>query len=370
MKKRSLIAIALMSAFSGIACAQSAPTPSGVTLYGILDMPVEHLTNVGAGHDSLTRIPGLTGMVPSRIGIRGSEEITDNLRAVFTLEGGIGVDTGTTNQGGRVWGRQTFAGLAGNWGQVSIGRQYSMLFWSQTDADILGPAMFGSGSLDSYLPNARVDNTLAYRIKYAGFDAGATYSLGRDAVNANSPSGTNCAGESAVDAQACRQWSALVKYDAANWGLATAYDQIKGGPGAFAGLTSSALKDRRATVDGWYRWNALKLGAGLISRKNDANTKAPKSDLWYLGASYNVTQQFVVNAEAFRLEYHDSSDGATLYAILAAYNFSKRTALYATAGRILNDGTLALSVSNAAAGGGPAAGGAQTGTAVGIRHTF
>ena len=56
---------------------------------------------------------------------------------------------------------------------MTLGRQYTMLFWSQLDADILGPNMFGSGSLDSYLPNARTDNAIAYRGKLGGVELGS-----------------------------------------------------------------------------------------------------------------------------------------------------------------------------------------------------
>lgn len=358
------IAAALATA-GGMAQAQSS-----VTIYGTLDAAVEHLSNAPTG--GVTRMPGLTGgSSPSRLGFRGSEDLGGGMRAVFTLEQGISVDSGTLNQGGRAFGRQAFVGLSGAWGTVSLGRQYSMLFWSQLEADILGPAMFGSGSLDSYLPNARVDNAIAYRGSFDGFTVGATYSLGRDSVNAGpSPAGTNCAGESGTDSKACRQWSLLAKYDAAQWGVSAAVDEIRGGAGAFAGLTTSAMTDRRSTVAGWTKWGDLKLGAGLIARRNEASVSTPRSTLWYLGAAYPVTQQFVVDGEVFKLDYKNSPNQATLFAMRGTYHLSKRTAVYATVGHIANDGALALSVSNAAAGAAPAAGGSQTGIGVGIRHMF
>ena len=369
MKKITLFAAAVSAVLATTAQAQQA---SSVTMYGSVDAAVEHLTNAGSDGATLTRVPGLTGgSAPSRLGFRGSEDLGGGLRAVFTLEEGIAVDTGALNQGGRAFGRQAFVGLSAPWGTVSLGRQYSMLFWSQLDADILGPAMFGSGSLDSYLPNARVDNAIAYRGTFSGLTVGATYSLGRDTVNAGpSPSGSNCAGESAADSSACRQWSLLLKYDTATWGAAAAVDEIRGGPGAFAGLTSSSLKDRRSTLAGWGKWGDLKLGAGLIARRNDASTATPRSNLWYAGAAYSVTPQFVLDGEVFKLDYKNSANQATLWALRGTYHLSKRTAVYATAGHISNDGTLALSVSNAATGGAPVAGGSQTGIGVGVRHSF
>ena len=364
MKKLKPLALAALAT-----AALSAQAQSSVTLYGVVDAAVEHLSGSGA---SVTRMPGLTGgQAPSRLGFRGTEDLGGGLRAIFTLEQGFGVDNGSLNQGGRAFGRQAFVGLTAPWGTVSLGRQYSMLFWSQLDADILGPAMFGSGSLDSYLPNARVDNAIAYRGTFNGFTVGATYSFGRDAVNAGpSPSGTNCAGESGTDSKACRQWSLLAKYDTAAWGVSAAVDEIRGGAGAFAGLTDSSLTDRRSTVAGWAKWGDLKVGAGLIARRNQASAATPRSNLWYVGAAYPITPQFVLDGEVFKLDYKNSANQATLFALRGTYHLSKRTAVYATAGHISNKGTLALSVSNAATGSNPAAGTAQTGVSVGMRHSF
>ncbi|BEU98797.1 porin (plasmid) [Acidovorax sp. DW039] len=362
--------VAALAALTTNVQAQQGPA-SSVTLYGVVDAAVEHLSNVG-GNASLTRMPGLTGgMAPSRLGFRGNEDLGGGLRAVFTLEQGFGVDNGGLNQGGRTFGRQAFVGLSGDWGSVTLGRQYSMLFWSQLDADLLGPAMFGSGSLDSYLPNARVDNAVAYRGTFSGVTLGALYSFGRDTVNAGpSPSGTNCAGESATDTKACRQWSLMAKYDTAQWGVSAAMDEMRGGAGAFAGLTSSAMTDRRSTVAGWAKWGDFKFGAGVIARRNEASTTTPRSTLAYLGAAYNITPNWVVDGEWFKLDYKNSANQATLLALRTTYHLSKRTAVYATAGHIANDGTLALSVSNAGTGSNPAAGGSQTGLGVGIRHSF
>ena len=363
----SLCALGLLAA----AACGGAQAQSSVTIYGLVDAAVEHLTNVGATGDSTTRLPGLTGSAPSRLGFRGTEDLGGGLKAVFTLESGFGVDSGTFNQGGRFFGRQAYVGVAGDWGSLTLGRQYSMLFWSQLDADILGPNAYGSGSMDSYLPNARMDNAIAYRGTFSGLTVGATYSFGRDSVNAGpSPSGTNCAGESATDSQACRQWSLLAKYDAPTWGAAFAVDEIRGGAGAFAGLTSSQLKDRRSTMAGWAKLGAAKLGAGLIARDNGGAPATPRSNLWYVGASYPLTPTLVLDGQVFKLDVKNSANAATLFALRGTYHLSKRTAVYATAGHIANDGASALSVSNAAAGATPVAGGSQTGLAVGVRHAF
>ena len=360
--KRCACAATLVLAVCG-AQAQS------VTIYGLVDLAVEHVTAVGSPASGLTRMPSLTGSLPSRIGLRGSEDLGAGLRAVFTLEQGFAPDQGTINQGGRAWGRQSFVGLAGNWGTVSFGRQYTMLFWSLLEADVMGPALYGTGSLDAYIPNARADNTFAYRGTFGGLTLGATYSLGRDAVNVGSPAGTNCAGESAADPQACREWSALLKYDNPAWGAALAVDEFHGGAGAFAGLTSSALTDRRVSANGYVKLGGVKLTLGLVRRENEASATTPKSDLWYTGASWPVTDLLTLEAQWHALRYQGGSD-AVLGALRGTYSLSRRTALYAAWGYIDNGAGLAISVSAGAGGSNPAPGATQQALAVGMRHSF
>ncbi|MBT2304066.1 porin [Variovorax paradoxus] len=345
-----------------------AATASTVTLYGLIDAGVEYVKG-SSGH--VTRMPSLTGSLPSRWGVRGVEDLGDGLRGVFVLESGFDPGTGTLNQGGRGFGRQAFVGLSGGWGTLTMGRQYTMLFWSLLDADILGPNLYGIGSLDNYIPNARADNALVYRGTFNGLTLGASYSLGRDTANAGpSPAGTNCPGEGAPDSKACREWSALLKYDSQRWGAALAVDEIRGGPGAFAGLVSSALKDRRVSANGYVKLGEGQLSAGLIRRDNEGSIATPRSNLWYIGASYPVLPTLTLDAQLHRLNFENSRNKATLAAVRGTYHLSKRSAVYATVGRISNGGNLAMSVSGGAVGITPRAGGSQTGVMVGMRHSF
>lgn len=348
-----------------------AQVPSSVTLYGVIDTGIEHITNVGPAGIGLTRSPTNTASVPSRWGLRGSEDLGGGLKANFTLESGFGADAGTMLQGGRLFGRQAHVGLSGPWGSVAIGRQYTMLFWSVLDADVMGPNIYGIGSLDAYFPNARSDNSVSYRGTFSSLTVGAMYSLGRDAVNAGpSPAGTNCAGESATDSSACRAWSVLLKYDAPTWGVAAVVDRQSGGPGAFGGLTSSQLRDTRTMVNGYYKLDKLKLGAGILRRDNEGSPLTPKSDMVFVGATYNATPTFSLDGQLVRLDFKNSPNQATLLTVRGTYHLSKRTATYATFGRISNDGSSAVSVSGGAPGSAPVAGEGQSGLMLGIRHNF
>ncbi|MDB5872972.1 MAG: outer rane porin protein [Ramlibacter sp.] len=364
------IAGAILALCGAAASAQPA-SGSNVVLYGVMDTGVEYLTNVGPARGSMTRLPTNTGSVPSRIGFRGVEDLGGGLKAVFNLEGGLGIDAGVFNQAGRPFGREAVVGLAGPWGTVTLGRQPTMLFLSLADANIVGPNIYGIGALDLYLPNARADNSIAYRGTFAGFTLGATYSLGRDVANAGpSAGGTNCAGESATDAKQCREWSAMVKYDTASWGAAASIDRLNGGPGAFAGLVSGGLQDTRISLNGYANFGQLRVGGGLIRRDDEGSAATPKSDLWYIGAAYAATPALVVDGQLARIAFDNSANKATLGVVRGTYSLSKRSAVYAQVARISNRGASAYSVSTGAAGSNPAPGVSQTGLMVGIRHVF
>ena len=253
-----------------------------------------------------------------------------------------------------------------------------MLFWSVLDADVMGPAVYAMGSLDPYIPNARADNAVAYRGSFGGWNVGAQYSTGRDTVNAGpSPVGTNCPGENGADSKACRQWSAMAKYDSAGWGVAVAYDRQNGrtttGPTdlVFGNLNTSDKTDSRLSLNGYVKLGSAKVGGGVLRRDNDGDAVKPRSDLWYLGASYPITPALTVDGQWLTLRYKNASDrDATLLAARLVYSLSKRTAVYTQIGHIRNDRLSAVSVSGGAAGSNPAAGASQNGLNVGIRHAF
>ncbi len=161
----------------------------------------------------------------------------------------------------------------------------------------------------------------------------------------------------------------MLRYETPRWSANVAYDSLRGGPGAFGGLSSGALRDDRLTVNGYVLVANAKLGAGWIRRDNRASS-TPRSDLWYGGVSYPVTAAFSVDAEAFYLRFHDSSNKAWLFAARGVYAFTKRTSVYGTVGYIDNRGTSSYSVSSAAVGANPTPGGNQLGAMVGMKTVF
>ena len=340
MKKFATATLALTA---GLA-AGTASAQSNVTVYGLIDTGVEYLTNANAAGDSLTRMPSITGTLPSRIGFKGVEDLGNGMKATFTLENGFAPDNGALGQGNRLFGRQANLGLQTPYGTFTLGRQNNMSFLVGFKADVMGPNIYAIGSLDGYLPNARHDNALGYTGKFSDFTVGATYSLGRDTAATGGPAATNCGGEVAGNSKACRQYTALLDYATKSWGAATAYDRLYGNTGAAGGLTSSAFYDERTHLNGFVMLGKTKFGAGWMKRKTHTATDT-KSDLYYAGISHPLTETLVLDAQASRLDVKNSGNDATLVAAKLTYSLSKRTAVYTTVGHISNGGTAAISVS-------------------------
>ena len=128
--KQSLLALAALSAFAGMAHAQSS-----VTLYGIIDQGINLITNVRTAAGSAHLYNMSSGVMQgSRWGLRGVEDLGGGLKAIVTLENGFDLGSGALGQGGLLFGRQAYLGLSGpEFGALTLGRQYDSV------VDYIGP---------------------------------------------------------------------------------------------------------------------------------------------------------------------------------------------------------------------------------------
>jgi len=181
--KKSLLALAALGAFAGVAHAQSS-----VTLYGIIDEGFNINTNSGGKHLYNLSSGVLQG---SRFGLRGTEDLGGGLKAIFVLENGFDVNNGKLGQGGLMFGRQAYVGLSSQFGTVTLGRQYDSV------VDYVGPLEAGDqwggyiaahpGDIDNFNNAYRTNNTVKYTsANYNGLTFGGTYSFGGVAGNFSS----------------------------------------------------------------------------------------------------------------------------------------------------------------------------------------
>lgn len=356
---------------------------SSVTLYGIVDTGVEYVTHASAQGKSVVRMPGVTGELPSRWGLRGSEDLGGNLAAVFVLENGFNPRGGDLGQGGRLFGRQSWVGLkSSTWGTLSFGRQYSMSYLGIQESDILGPNIYGIASFDAYLPNGRSDNSVSFQsATLYGLSLGATYSFGRDSVGTgNSPGQGTCAGGVPGEFTACRQTSVRLKFDNGVIGASAGYDEQRGGANAaanfFDGVTpaaigSSADKDARIEASGWARIGAFNVGAGWVGRTVTGPTiSGVRANLFYAGGRFQATPSVILDGEVYRMVVTQHDTRGTMEVLRCTYLLSKQTAVYAQAAYLQNSKNARFTVSSGGGGTTPAAGTGQLGAMLGMRHSF
>jgi predicted porin len=115
--KKSLVALALMGAFSSAAFAQSS-----VTIYGTLDAGITKTTNTA----NTAVLEGKRDN--NKLGFRGVEDLGSGLKALFQLEIRFEPDTGTIEGVTRpLFQGQSRVGLQGSFGTVRLGRALTAL---------------------------------------------------------------------------------------------------------------------------------------------------------------------------------------------------------------------------------------------------
>jgi predicted porin len=379
--KLKALTVGLALSFPMLASAQG----TSVTLYGNIDTAVEYVNNIAdgtGGSNSSVHFTNLTSSWTSYWGLRGTEKLSDNLSAVFNLESGFNPGTGTSQQGGRLFGRQAWVGLKGDWGQLAFGRQYNMMFWANIHGDIMGPNAYGLAAIDPYLPNTRMDNSITYRGSFDGFTFGAAWARGRDTVMSGGPAASQC-GVDYEDSGACGAYSVMAGYNTAGWGVNAAYDVIRGtDQNANYYALSADGKDRRVLANAYVKFDALKVALTYLNRKTDStngvggpgnSNLGARSDLWSLGASYGLTPAVTLDGTVNLVRYKDATAGsqkAWYYVARVKYALSKRTQVYASASYMDNDDATNLSAAGGTTGTNPNMGQSQTAVMAGLRHSF
>src|SRR5450830_1886464 len=132
--KKTLIALAALAVVS------AASAQSTVTLYGVVDMAIASQKDTNSlgtnGVATETQKVGVDqGILSrSRIGFKGTEDLGGGLKADFVLEYGVNPDEAAT----AMFNRQSYVGLSGGFGAVTIGRQYTPYHIVQGAVDLYG----------------------------------------------------------------------------------------------------------------------------------------------------------------------------------------------------------------------------------------
>lgn len=343
-----------------LAVVHTANAQSSVTLYGITDAQILYTsktlnlaTGASEGHQFSLQTAGESA---TRFGLRGREDLGGGLAAVFNLESGIDISNGgLADSNGEFFGRQAWVGVAGGFGTITAGLQFSPFLLSVFATDPRDFKHFGSG-LVNYVDNVIVTglfnaNSVMYTSpEIAGIQARAMYAFGG----------------SAGDFRAGQQYSAALSYHYSGLLLTAAMYNGNSGGSAAAIPNPSTIAFVGRNIGATYHFDRLSLRAAYTLYK-----VAGSFDNRVIsgGLAYSLTPDLSFDAGAwYTRDGNDSNNHSVLGSLGVDYALSKRTVLYSQVAYVNNHGRMNTGLAiNGALFGVP---GSQLAADIGIRHSF
>lgn len=304
MKQALLATLAVLTA-------SAAQAQSNYTLYGLVDTTVRVTTNESATGSRKTQMTEglLTG---SRWGLRGVEDLGSGLKAKFTLESGFSPDTGTSLQGGALFGRQAFVGLEGDMGDLRLGRQYTVAHEIISSYESMALANLSIvGYQGSQYTGLRFTDTVRYSKKFGSVSLIGGYTFGEVAGNSRSKSAVALGGV----------------FEEGPLRVAGVY-QTKRDIAAYFGTTIANSEQTTWSLGGTYDLKPVKLYLGYTDNKLDVARLRNKA--FYTGFNYAVSS----NANIIGTATFDKLETATTHGnrmsagLMYDYLLSKRTDVY------------------------------------------
>ena len=280
--KKTLLAATLLAGFAG-----AAQAADSVTLYGLIDAGVGYERVKFDGH-AQSRFGGVQGVSSgSRFGLRGTEDLGDGLRAVFTLEGGFGPMNGNSLQNGRLWGRQATVGLdSDSWGRLEFGRQTNLAskYFGSIDPFSISYNTANMGTTFGSANTMRLDNMVLYQTpSMGGFKVGVGYSFSADdTVTDSKQTGFESGNNNRV-------LTAGIQYVNGPLNLAAAYDRFNPSNDSAGGKSSARIQEY--IVGGSYDFEVVKLAAAFGQTR----------DGWFVGQNMGTTPDGMEKLGTFKL---------------------------------------------------------------------
>jgi predicted porin len=319
--KKSLLALAVLGAFAGVAQAQTS-----VTIYGSFDAGVRYQGDVDAAGHSRTTMGSNGTYNSNRLGFKGVEDLGGGLNAHFTLESGFNSGTGTfDNTVNKLFQRSSFVGLGSQYGSLDFGRQYTVAFKTIGAYDPFNYKFTGIIPLTGEVTaGTRTDNNIQYTGTFGAITARAEYSLNER------PGGGSGGSHAAVGATYSNgPLSFGGAYTARKPNLATAAQQTAG--------NNNFQDNKHWTVGGAFTFGAARLAAGYAQENQDlaaGSGDTSRKDAW-VGGSFDITPAIGLTAAYYHTKVDANFGGVGadgkrgLFIFGTTYALSKRTNLYA-----------------------------------------
>jgi predicted porin len=297
VKKLTLAALVIGS------FAASAQAQSNVTIYGVVDLGLAKTT----GASTVERENHA-----SRLGFKGSEDLGNGLTAIFNLESEVLADTGA--QKGGLFDRQATVGLKGSFGTVYLGRTKDLVDGAQNRVEpfsadgVVGKV--NETMMRVGVSASRVSNSLTYNSpNMSGFVASGQVVLSE---------------VSGADAG----YAALLTYDNGPISLHAGYERT-------AQLVANAAKPNMYVVGGGYKFGDVKV-TGAYAKGDTKVAKTGEFDGFLVGVIYTIGQgdaKAVFGKGQQSVVGKKDVDTVKEFGLGYDYHLSKRTDLYAYAGR-------------------------------------
>jgi predicted porin len=314
---------ALFAVLSNMACAQSS-----MTLYGIVDTSIEY-SHSGSG--AVARMDsGSTSA--ARWGLRGTEDIGGGTTIIYKVENGFSSTNGVMQpDSSSIFGRESWIGANGYFGNVQIGVNYTPLFYSFFNYatgnfnSIISGGLRNSANVLVLSPLVRASNSIRYvsptvagmtlKAMYGngvGQDGNAPANLGRLLSAGVSYSLGHFSADADFMSQGYAETTSISSGTTTKTGryivLAAAYD--------FGVVIPSVLYERHR-------------GSPKVALTGSASFAMPDNDLYTFNLAIRIdVGTFFVAATRFR-NLVDTSGSSTQYQARYEYPLSKATVVYA-----------------------------------------
>jgi predicted porin len=332
------LAIALVAATPLFAAAQS-----NVQLYGIVDAAISS-QDLG-GPEGRQTVVNSGNQSSSRFGLRGSEDLGKGLKAIFNLESGFNVDTGASDASSSgLFQRRAVVGLEGDFGTVTIGREYSPIANVAAASDAFGQGFYGSNlsAFGAAFPNTtaaaapagssnrltrRLGNSINYKsAPFAGFKVLAAYAAGETTPTTTATPNTSL--------ERGNLFGGGLEYTLGGLYLGAAYQQIK---------RVAADEDKETAVGGGYKFDQLggfEIKANWMKAERPAVADYKQANIG--GSIPFGAHRVYVN---FQQQKQGNAEGKT-WALAYTYSLSKRTNLYASYASLDNNGSSTFGIAS------------------------
>ncbi|WP_206483543.1 porin [Thalassotalea sp. G2M2-11] len=277
---------AIAATLLGVCSASS--MAANVEIYGRADVSVQ---SSDEGEGSFTEVKSNA----SRIGFKGTHELSNELSVVYKAEFQVDLD-GDSNKGDSITDRNQYIGLKGNFGEVLLGKNDTVLKQSQGKVDLFSDH---NGDIKVlWKGENRMADTITYKTKkYNGFQLGVTY-VAEDSVD----------GEDATSVALFYGDKALKK---SSLYAALAFDsEMKGYDVA------------RATIQA--KLAGVALGAMVQTQEQVSTGK--EMDGFLISAKYGI-DNWTLKGQ-LQTANHDGGDDKSGFTLGADYKLAKSTKLY------------------------------------------